>query len=100
MEEKITTKKAGKPFRTPERIERDKAFAKWIGKQVKKARKKSGLTAEDFAEKRLGVTLNGYRQIARGATSVSESRAHEILCKIGVKSRFFAGEEEFIYPNG
>lgn len=99
MKNQETTRKPGKPFRTPERIKRDKAFAKFIGEVVKQEREASGRTAADFAKNVLGVSIQGYYQITRGGTSVSESRANELLEKIGIESAFFAGKKQFIYPN-
>ena len=98
METQEKKRGKGKPFRTPKRIARDKAFAKFIGEQVKEAKEASGRTAEDFAKKVLNVSIYGYYQITSGGTSVSESRAHELLAKIGIESTFFAGKKQFIYP--
>lgn len=93
------TSKRGKPFRNPERKLRDDFFAIWIGKKVKEARKASGLSPQDFAKDRLGISIHAYHKLTSGASSVSESRAAEIFRKIGLQWEVFAGGEKFIYPN-
>lgn len=92
------TNKQGRLFRSPETKIRDKFFADWIGKKVKEARKKSGISPERFAEDILGISIHAYHKLTSGASSVSESRAAEIFRKTGVKWRVFAGDEEFIEP--
>jgi len=92
------TNERGKPLKLPETIKRDKAFALFVGKKVKEARKVSGLNPQDFAKDRLGISIHAYHKLTSGASSVSESRAAEIFRKINIKWRVFAGDEEFIEP--
>jgi len=89
--------KQGKRFRTPERKKRDKIFAAWFGKQMKKARKKSGLSPERFAEDILGVSISSYFQMTSGQSSLSDGRVAEMCQKMEVEYEVFIGGEKFIY---
>jgi transcriptional regulator with XRE-family HTH domain len=99
MNDTEKTNKPGKPKISQELRKRNKAFAEFIGRKVREAKEASGLTREEFADKRLGVSVAAYYQITSGRVSVSYIRAHELLAKIETKSRFFAGEDEFIYSD-
>lgn len=93
------TNKQGRLFRSPQRKIRDKAFADWIGKKVKEARKESELSPETFAEEKLEVSIHAYHKLTSGQSSLSEGRIHEICEQIGLQYEVFIGGEKFIYPN-
>jgi len=98
MEEQTTKRKKGKPFRTPETIERDNRFALFIAEIITRKQAELGLNDREFA-KLLDVSRSRVCHIKKASGAVSESLAHRLLKSVGIKSAFYAGEEEFIYPN-
>ena len=94
MGTQITKRKKGKPLRTPETIERDGRFARFIADIMKRKQAELDLNDREFAEL-LDISRSRVCHIKKAGGAVTESMAHRLLKSVGIKSAFYAGEEKF-----
>ena len=94
MEQEQTKRRKGKPLRTPETIERDGRFARFIADIMIRKQEELGLNDREFA-KLLDISRSRVCHIKKAGGAISESMAHRLLKSVGIKSAFYADEEKF-----